>query len=168
MPLSHPEKSEMLDLDNQVITPPKLLQNVRKPSNHRSIYMPILRGNVPEVLQVFDMADPDLIVGQRDVTTVAPQALFMMNNGFVLVHSNRLAVRVLGSRDLTQADRIDLAYRLALGRMPSKKERSEARQYLADYRKSVEEAGVKGRPLFAAWASFCQILFASGEFRYVY
>jgi Protein of unknown function (DUF1549)/Protein of unknown function (DUF1553)/Planctomycete cytochrome C len=166
--LSRPEKSEMLELDNLAITPPKLLKNVRKPTNHRSIYMPILRGNVPEMLQVFDMADPDLIVGQRDVTTVAPQALFMMNNGFVLVHSNRLAGRVLSHRDLTQAGRIDLAYRFALGRLPTKKERSEVRQYLADYRKSVEQAGAKGNPLFAAWASFCQTLFASGEFRYVY
>jgi hypothetical protein len=166
--LKRPEKSEMLELDNQVITPPKLIQNVRKPSNHRSIYMPILRGNVPEMLRVFDMADPDLIVGQRDVTTVAPQALFMMNNGFVLGHSNRLAGRVLSNRDLTQAGRIDLAYRFALGRLPSKKERSEVRQYLAAYRKSVEQAGAKANPMFAAWASFCQTLFASGEFRYVY
>src|SRR5262249_10107507 len=40
--LSRPEKSELLNLDNLAITPPKLVQNVRKPSNHRSIYMPIL------------------------------------------------------------------------------------------------------------------------------
>jgi hypothetical protein len=166
--LKRPEKSEMLELDNQVITPPKLVQSVRKPSNHRSIYMPILRGNVPEMLRVFDLADPDLIVGQRDVTTVAPQALFMMNNSFVLGHSNRLAGRVLSHRDLTQVGRIDLAYRFALGRLPTNRERSEVRQYLAAYRKSVEQAKVKGNPLFAAWASFCQTLFASGEFRYVY
>jgi hypothetical protein len=42
------------------------------------------RGLVPEMLQIFDAPDPNLIVGQRDVTTVAPQALFLMNNPFVI------------------------------------------------------------------------------------
>jgi hypothetical protein len=47
---------------------------------------------------------------------VAPQALFMMNNSFVIAQSTRLARRVLDARELDPEARINLAYRLALGR----------------------------------------------------
>ncbi|MGH7137813.1 MAG: DUF1553 domain-containing protein, partial [Pirellulales bacterium] len=64
-----------------------VLQDV---SNHRAVYLPMLRGNVPEGLAVFDMADPSLIVGKREVTTVATQALFLMNSAFATKQSEQL------------------------------------------------------------------------------
>jgi hypothetical protein len=166
--LKRPEGSPVLELDNGIVRPGKALQDLRKPTNHRSVYLPIVRGHLPEMLQVFDAPDPSLIVGQRDVTTVAPQALFMMNNPFVITQSHQMARRVLGTRGLTQDARIDLAYRLALGRVATEGERSEIKHYVASYHKSVEPAAPKGNPQVTAWASFCQTLFASGEFRYVY
>ena len=48
------------------------------------------------MLQVFDMADPSLIVGKRDVTTVPTQALFLMNNPFVLRQAEEMAKRISG------------------------------------------------------------------------
>jgi Protein of unknown function (DUF1549)/Protein of unknown function (DUF1553)/Planctomycete cytochrome C len=166
--LERPKGSPILELDNGIVRPGKALQDIRKSTNHRSVYLPILRGIVPEMLQVFDAADPNLIMGQRDVTTVAPQALFMMNNPFVIVQSNQMARRVLGSRDLEPDARIDLAYRFALGRVATEREKSNVNGYLASYRKSVASAEPKSNPELAAWASFCQTLFASGEFRYLY
>ena len=50
-----------------------------------------LRGVVPDTLQVFDMADPSLIFGKRDVTTVPTQALYLMNNPFVLRQADQMA-----------------------------------------------------------------------------
>ena len=50
----------------------------------RSVYLPMYRSALPEVLEAFDAADPDFVTGDRDVTTVAPQALFMMNSPFVI------------------------------------------------------------------------------------
>ncbi|HWY86700.1 MAG TPA: PSD1 and planctomycete cytochrome C domain-containing protein [Gemmataceae bacterium] len=161
-----PEGSPILNLDNGIIRPGKVLFSVRKPTNHRAIYLPVLRGVPPEeVLKVFDVADPSLIVGQRDVTTVAPQALFMMNDPFVMVQATTMAQRLLATPDLSQDGRIDLAYRLALGRSPNEHERAAVKSYLPAYRKSVEAAAPMSYPVAAAWASFCQILFASGEFR---
>jgi hypothetical protein len=55
-----------------------------EPVTFRSAYLPIVRGLVPEFLNLYDVADSELVVGQRDVTTVAPQALYMMNSPFVL------------------------------------------------------------------------------------
>jgi hypothetical protein len=120
------------------------------------------------MLGTFDVADPDLIVGKRDVTTVPTQALFLMNNPFVLNEATEMAKRVLKQEGLDQNGRIDLAYRLAVGRLPTETERTNVAHYIADYRKSFEEAKQKGNPQMAAWASFCQTLFQTGLFRYVY
>jgi cytochrome c553 len=166
--LKRPEGSPALELDNGIVRGGKGLQEVRKPTNHRSVYLPILRGSVPEMLQTFDAPDPNLIVGQRDVTTVAPQALFMMNNPFVIEQANQLARRVLGPQKLSADARIDSAYRITLGRAAAEREKAEINRYLDSYRKSVQSANPKGNPELAAWASLCQTLFASGEFRYLY
>jgi hypothetical protein len=114
------------------------------------------------------VADPNLIVGKRDVTTVPTQALFLMNNPFVLNQSAEFAKRILKDQGLDQNARINLAYRLAVGRLPTDRERSEVAKYINEFRKLFEEAKQKGNANFAAWASFCQALFESGLFRYVY
>jgi hypothetical protein len=163
-----PEGSPILELANAQIKGGKGLQDVKKPTNHRSVYLTVLRGNVPEMLQVFDAADPSLIMGKRDVTNVATQALFLMNSPFVMKQAEQLARRVLGQKGVSPSAQIDLAYRFALGRLPTEREKSDITNYLADYRKSLQGANFKGNLQLAVWTSFCQTLFASGEFRYVY
>ena len=64
-------------------------------SRRRSIYLPVVRSALFEVFTAFDFADPSTLNGQRDQTTVAPQALFMMNSEFVLSQSRSLAERLL-------------------------------------------------------------------------
>src|SRR5262249_51051627 len=41
----------------------------------RSVYAPVFRNALPELFAVFDFADPSMVTGQRNVSTVAPQAL---------------------------------------------------------------------------------------------
>jgi len=166
--LKRPEGSPVLELDNGPVRGGKGLQDVRKPSNVRSVYLPVLRGSIPDVLTVFDGADPSLIVGKRDVTTVATQALFLMNNPLIATQAERMARRILQPKGLDQSARIDLAYRLALGRPPDEHEKTSVSRYLVEYRQSLEKGQHKGNPQIAAWATLCQTLFASGEFRYVY
>jgi hypothetical protein len=166
--VERPEASPILELPNAQIKGGKGLQDVKKPTNVRSVYLTVLRGNVPEMLQVFDSADPSLIMGKRDVTTVATQALFLMNNPFVMKQAEQLARRVLAQKGSSPVAQIDLAYRLALGRLPTERERSDITHYLTEYRKLLEAADHKANAQLAAWTSFCQTLFASGEFRYVY
>jgi cytochrome c553 len=146
----------------------KMKEAMQELSNHRAVYLPIYRGNLPEALSAFDMADPSLIVGKREVTTVPTQALFLMNSPFVLKQSIEMARRLLGQTDLNDSTRIDLAYRLAFGRLPSASEKSRVEKFLNDYHLALEEAGERERGRLAAWSSVCQTLFASGEFRYVY
>jgi hypothetical protein len=165
---SRPDASAVMELGNGPAGVNKKLPEIRKPSNVRSVYLPFMRGLVPEMLQVFDEADPGLIVGKRDVTTVPTQALFLMNNPFVLGQSTFMAKRILQQKDSNQRARIDTAFRLALGRAPTDDERSRVASYLNEYRQTIQQAGQQINPQLAAWTSMCQILFETGEFRYVY
>lgn len=166
--LERPDASPVMELSNRTVGGGKGMQEVRKPSTVRSVYLPILRGQVPEMLGAFDVADPSLIVGKRDITTVPTQALFLMNNPFVLKLSEEMAKRVMKTEGLNPDGRLDLAYRLALGRTPNEEERYLIKEYLDDYRKSFAAAKAGSDANLASWTSVCQLLFQSAQFRYVY
>jgi hypothetical protein len=136
---------------------------------HRSVYLPYVRSRMPEVLTVFDVADPSLIVGQREVTTVATQALFMMNSPLVMEQAALTAKRVLYEAGTNDDDRIRHAYRLILGRGPSSAQRQQSLAYVKQMEKLLgDSASSAEEKRVAAWSSLCQTLIASGEFRYVY
>ena len=134
----------------------------------RSVYLPVVRDFVPDVLEVFDFAEPSLVVASRDTTNVPSQALFMMNNEFVREQSNAMAKRIL-STNADYATRLNYAYHLALGRPSTAAERVRADQYLINEAKALLplKKGDKDAAAQLAWATFCQALFASAEFRYV-
>ena len=90
-----------------------------------------------------------------------------MNNPFVLNQAREMARRILRQEGLNPNARIDLAYRLALGRLATPSERDQAASYLADFRKTLEADQTPGNPQLISWSSFCQTLFQSGQFRYV-
>ncbi len=102
-------------------------------SVHRSVYLPLLRGLTPTSLEVFDFADQGMVTGQRDPTTVATQALYLLNDPFVRRQSLNLAERLLANGDRGDEARIESAYRLTLGRVPTAREIERVRTYLADY-----------------------------------
>jgi hypothetical protein len=136
---------------------------------HRSVYLPYVRSRMPEFLTLFDAADPSLIVGQRDVTTVAPQALFMMNSPLVMEHATLAAKRILDQPSKSDDDRIDYAYRLIVGHYPTVEQRRRSLEYLANVQKLASESESSAESAKeAALASLCQTLIASAEFRYVY
>ena len=137
---------------------------------HRSVYLPLLRGLTPRSLEVFDFAEQGMVTGSRDTTTVAPQALYLLNDPFVRQQSLALAERLLSRTDLDDAGRIHLAYRLTLGRTATAKEIERVQELPGDYEAASQRtsrAGAKpmpnGRPPGQASARRCS---ASAEFRY--
>ncbi len=130
----------------------------------RSVYLPIVRGLVPDVLDVFDFADPTLVTGNRDVTTVPAQALFMMNSPFVFEQAQAMAARLLAERPGSDAARIDRAYALALGRPPTTAERERTLSFVRSVKE--ESRGGKGATPAEAWTVFCQARLSSAEVRY--
>jgi hypothetical protein len=128
----------------------------RHADTRRSVYAPVFRNALPELFEVFDFADSSVVTGRRDVSTVAPQALFLMNHPFVVEHS-RHAGRRLVSHGADDEARVVRAYRLTLGRAPTAGERRIALEFVRD---QSGEAGER-------WGMLFQALFASVEFRYV-
>ncbi|MDG1853668.1 MAG: DUF1553 domain-containing protein, partial [Verrucomicrobiales bacterium] len=61
----------------------------------RSIYYPVFRNTLPEIMQVFDFADPNLVTGSRTTSSVPTQALFLMNNPFVREQSKMAAKKLM-------------------------------------------------------------------------
>ncbi|HMJ91234.1 MAG TPA: DUF1553 domain-containing protein, partial [Candidatus Acidoferrum sp.] len=121
----------------------------------RSVYVPALRNALPEIFEVFDFANPSSVVGARNVSTVAPQALFLMNHPFVSEQANLAAQRVLRDAPTAEA-RIELIYARALGRKPSVGEAAIARNALQEQGNEIE-----------AWTAVVHAIFASADFRYV-
>lgn len=142
--------------DNRIVSTdiPKLLAPTER---HRTIFRPIMHETVPADLTVFDFPEPEMVTGRRSVTTVPTQALFLMNSPLIVEHARHTARRVTDLGKDTPA-RIDSAYQLILARPPSDGERADAMAFLKDF------PGQEGQAL----ATFCQTLFASAEFRYLY
>lgn len=132
----------------------------------RSVYLPIVRNMLPDVLTLFDAADPNGVTAIRNETTVASQGLFLLNHPFVIEQSRAFAVRLLSDPSLTDRDRIDWAHRLALGRSATTEEFEETADFLTRSRQLAGQ-GLEADRRQAAWAAFCQSLFCSNEFLYV-
>ena len=138
----------------------------------RSVYLPVLRDRVDEMLDIFDFAEPAYVTGDRDETSVPTQALFMMNSPRVIGAAEAMATRVLGERQ-SEADRIARAFQLTVGRKPSQAEVVAVRAFFGDF--AGKQTGTSGRTAKAQekgqeramWAAFCQALMQGAEFRMV-
>ena len=130
-------------------------------SKQRSVYLPVLRNALPELFEVFDFPDTSRVAGQRNVTTVAPQSLFLLNHPFVMEQARHFAQRLLAEGASNDKARVQEAYSLALGRQPLEAEIGVALRYLN------QPAASGGGERLQQWAQLCHSIFASLDFRYV-
>jgi cytochrome c553 len=144
-----------------------IAQAINDPRNtQRSVYLPIVRDNLPEALALFDAPDPSLIVADRPTTTVPSQGLFLLNNPFVIRSSEAAADKLLKGTS-TDTERIRAAYLSFYGRPPGEKELATAEKFLGSYKAQLARDLVPPRNHERdTWAAFCQALFASAEFQY--
>ena len=134
--------------------------SLKSDSRNRSVYLPIVREMLPEALDLFDFAEPSLVVAAREVTTVPSQALFMLNSPFIRENAAAFAKRFQGT-SADPRERITAAYRLAFSRPPTAAEITRAENYLKT------QTAERGSSAETALSNLCQALFASAEFRYV-
>ncbi len=133
---------------------------------HRSVYLPVIRDRLPDVLDLFDFAEPSLVTGQREATNVPLQALYLMNSPFVTAQAQALAQRLTQEQpDDTPEALIERAFLLCFGRLPDDDERRLAILFL-----TPEEAdAAAGQDLQASaderWQALCQALLMTAEFR---
>ena len=160
--------------------------------DHRSVYLPVIRGHLPESLAIFDFPDPSFVIGTRDRTNVATQALYLMNSEEVTRLADATARRLIAEADRS-SDRISLAFQICFGRTPTSNEFIACRDFLREHRAAREDderqriasatpaerraagrrnrnRGVRQNPArtdaeVAAYSAMCQTLFQSSEFR---
>jgi hypothetical protein len=140
----------------------------------RSVYMMTKRSLLLPLMTTFDFSDTTQPCSQRNVSTVAPQALALLNNEFVHGQSGALAARIIAEAGSAPAPQIERAWWLALGRPPSDDERQAAIAHLAAQQAHWGSRSVKdqkpledGEAARFALASLCHVLFNLNEFIYV-
>lgn len=127
--------------------------------NCRSVFLIVKRSLKDPILESFDFANSISPVGQRPITTVAPQSLMMLNDEFVQKQSERLARRVLA--DSNSLDRrIALLWSIVYQRKPSPSEHQTIEQFLASPSQSSREE-------LTIWTSLCRALLNSNECIYI-
>ena len=99
------------------------------PAEHvrRSVYLYVKRSFPYPMFSTFDSPDPAQSCSRRDSTTVAPQALTLMNSEFMSAQSRQLAARAE-----KQPDPVTALWRIALGRGASAVELAKAKRFLAN------------------------------------
>jgi hypothetical protein len=128
----------------------------------RSVYTPAFRARRLDLFEAFDFANINQTIGERNTSTVAPQALYLLNSPFVIEQAKAAAQRALGEPGDDTA-RLERASRLALGRAPLPAERETFLRFLRD---AGGDSSDDARRL-EAWAYVFQTLFASLDFRYL-
>ncbi len=125
----------------------------------RSLYVQTARWDRSNFATLFDAANPDASDEKRNVSTVAPQSLFLLNNSFTLAQAKQLAERL--TRDVpndtpnAETKRIQHAYRLLFSRSPSEAEIDIARQLV----------GLASAD--ADWSDLAHVLLCCNEFIYI-
>ncbi len=98
----------------------------------RTVYTFQRRSVVQPFMEAFDVANMSASCSRRNVTTVAPQALTLLNGDLVNGEATHFARRVIGEAGGDRAAQVDRAFFLALGRAPSTQERDQALVAFAD------------------------------------
>jgi hypothetical protein len=158
LPLEYPENVGNLEpkSPNPVSFTLKKYRDIQE--RERTIYLPVVRSTAQrgpaEVLHVFDFPQPAQFTGERTVTTVAPQALFLLNAPFIAGRAGRLADEVLKVEG-EDGKRVAALYLRVLNRPATTDETEEALAFLASFGKPPRRDG---------WARLCHALLMCNEF----
>jgi hypothetical protein len=119
------------------------------------VYLYVKRSFRMPLFETFDMPDPVASCERRNVTTVAPQALALLNNEFLIQQAGRFAERLRREGGAEPRQWIERGFWLAVGRAPSSTE--------------IQDASALFTPDVGAEAltRFCLVLFNLNEFLYV-
>jgi hypothetical protein len=129
-------------------------------TTRRTLYFMTIRSDRTSFRELFDAADPTAIIDRRTVSTVAPQALFLLNHPFALEQAKALGKRVLREGPADDAGKVARVYVLLFGRPPSERETQIGLATLARDRESTKDGAL-------AWEEYCQVLLCTNEFLYI-
>jgi hypothetical protein len=134
-------------------------------SKKRSIYLITLRLRRHPMLGLFDGADPNAATPGRDVSTVATQALYFLNDPFFQECAAAFASRVVTTTS-DDRTRLDTAFRLAFQRQATEPEHARAARFLTDVAAQLTDVPEAERR-DAAWVALSRVLLGGNEFVYL-
>ncbi|MGE0758490.1 MAG: DUF1553 domain-containing protein, partial [Pirellulaceae bacterium] len=128
-------------------------------STRRSIYQPVFRNALPALFDTFDFASPSVSTGQRTRSTVATQALTLVNEPWVRQRARALATRLVDEHERAEPETlIRAAFQQCLQREPSNEELLISHEFF-----ETQDPAQHAAPL----ARLAHALFASIDFRYL-
>jgi hypothetical protein len=148
----------------------------------RSVYIHSKRNLPYPLLEAFDLPDMHESCACRTQTTVAPQALMLLNSDLVLSYAEAFAGRLLADNPRAELPSlVQSAWRLAYSREATDDEVAAAERFIAQQRSLIESERSPARPLLlprgfpkfldpplaAAITDFCHSLMNANEFVYV-
>jgi hypothetical protein len=119
----------------------------------RTLYLMTIRSERSDYRALFDAPDASAIVEKRITSTVAPQALFLLNNPFALEQVKRVSERLLRDAPADAEGRVQWLYKHLFGRAATPNERDRIRKFADESPES--------------WERIAQVLLASNEFVYI-
>ena len=146
----------------------------------RTVFTVQKRSLMQPLLESFDLPDPTVSCARRNVTTVAPQALMLLNSPFAVTMSESLAERAEREAQAQPIKSVDRIFRLALARSPDDEERELAVDLLlrhtaahaerikqADAKNAKEPKKVESIARRAALADLARAVLNTSEFIYI-
>lgn len=134
----------------------------------RSVYLPVIRNDLPELFEIFDFADPHTTTGMRPNTTVPTQGLFMLNDEMVMDAARATALRIV--RDCPSGDveaQISRMYELILNVPPSVPPSEAEVRVMADALARFRQRFESEQAELSSLALACHALFASSRFQFL-
>ena len=124
----------------------------------RSLYVQTARWQRDSYANLYDAANPDSSTEKRVTSTVAPQALLLLNHPWLQEQARHLAERLIREAPNEGSARIERAYQLLFGRSPGDAELAVAQGIVAGGDPAVANGG---------WIDLAHVLLCSNEFIYV-
>ena len=142
------------------------IYDVDKQEKYRSVYLPIVREGLPRSLEVFDFAEPGLVVGKREQSNTPAQGLYLMNNLFVMQTSEALAKRVIQESSNLESQ-IESVFKHCYGREVYQSELEAAKSFYNDFQTSRRLVRRGKSEELQRLSALAQAVMISAEFRYI-
>ncbi|MCC6508470.1 MAG: DUF1553 domain-containing protein [Pirellulaceae bacterium] len=136
------------------------IDHTKYDSLKRSLYLPVIRNNLYTMFEQFDFPDPTMPTGSRHSTTVAPQALLLLNSELVMDSADALASQLL-EQHAEVGPRVQALIKQLFAREASDAEVQQIDQFVTKLCSATHETSV---PPERAWSLVCQSLMISNEF----
>lgn len=136
-------------------------------TNRRSVYIPVIRNHLYDMFTLFDYSNASVLNGDRDTSTIAPQALFMMNSQWIDDVTFSLADRLIANCDDAE-ERIQKLYLDAYGRRPTPTETSLSLEFIEAMDATLKSSSNDEQTIERqTWQALCQSVVSANEFVYI-